>query len=122
MKPKIEKTSFGKITVGDETYKHDIVIRLDRQVHKRRKKLSKKIYGTSHTISLAEAQDVYEPGAKRLIVGTGQLGLVGLSDEASAFFEAQGCDVILRPTPEALEIWNKSKGKGKTVGLFHVTC
>ncbi len=122
MKPKIKETSFGKITVGDKGYTHDIVIGLDRQVRKREKKLSKKIYGTSHTISLAEAQDVYETGAKRLIVGTGQYGLVNLSDEARAFFEVQGCRVILKPTPEALEIWNRTKGKGETVGLFHITC
>jgi len=120
MEPKIQATSFGHITVGDQAYTHDIVIGLDGQVRKRKKKLSKKVYGTSHTISLAEAQDVYEPGARRLIVGTGQYGLVVLSDEAAAFFGARGCAVVLEPTPQALKAWNEAQGE--TIGLFHVTC
>lgn len=120
MEPKIQGTSFGYITVGGETYDHDVVIGLDGQVRKRKKKLSKKVYGTSHKLSLDEAQDVYEPGAKRLIVGTGQYGVVALSAEAQAFFETQGCDVIQKPTPEAIRDWNEAKSK--TIALFHITC
>ena len=49
-----------------------MIIRLDAHVEKRKKKLSKAIYSTSHIISLDEAKYVYEKGAERLIVGTGQ--------------------------------------------------
>ncbi len=38
MKPKIDSTSFGSITVNGETYKYDILIRLNGQVEKREKK------------------------------------------------------------------------------------
>ena len=55
MKPKIEATSFGSITIDGQKFKKDVVIRLDGSVKKRKKKLSKRIYGTSHTISLDEA-------------------------------------------------------------------
>ncbi len=120
MEPTIQDTTFGRITVGGETYDHDVVIGLDGGVRQRKKKLSKKVYGTSHKLSLAEAQDVYQPGAKRLIVGTGQYGALGLSAEAQAFFKAQGCDVIQKPTPQALQDWNQAGGE--TIGLFHITC
>ena len=52
MQPTIQGTEFGSITVDDEVYDHDIVIRLSGKVKKRKKKLSKEQHGTSHTVSL----------------------------------------------------------------------
>jgi hypothetical protein len=122
MKPKIKATSFGSITVGKETFHHDVVIELDGAVRKRRKKLSKQLFGTSHKVSLEEIQDVYEKGGKLLIVGTGQYDNVRLSKEAQAYLAEQGCEAILLSTPEALEKWNETEREGETIGLFHVTC
>ena len=120
MKPKIDKTNFGSITVAGEKYEHDILIRLDGKVEKRKKKLSKEVFGTSHIVSLAEAQYVYQAGAARIIIGAGQSGMLKLSDEASDFFKKVNCAVKLFPTPEALLRWNKAEGP--TIALFHVTC
>ena len=120
MKPPIEGTRFGSITVGGEEFESDVMIRLGGKVKKRKKKLSKAVYGTSHVISLAEAQHVFQEGAARLIVGTGQQGMVELSQEAAAFFREQGCEVDLLPTKEAMAAWNEAKGQ--VIGLFHVTC
>ena len=44
----IERTTFGTITIDGKTYEHDVIIRLSGEVVKRKKKLSKKYYGTSH--------------------------------------------------------------------------
>jgi hypothetical protein len=73
MKPRIEATDFGSITVEGTVFDHDVVIGPDGEVSKRKKKLSKAVYGTSHTISLEEAKYVYgqAAGADRLIVGAG---------------------------------------------------
>jgi len=120
MKPKIEGTKFGSITVDGETLEWDIIIRLSGKVKKRKKKLSKAVYGTSHVISLDEAQHVHQKGAERLIVGTGQYGMVELSKEAAAFFEEQHCRVDLLPTKKAMKAWNEASGQ--VIGLFHVTC
>jgi hypothetical protein len=122
MKPRIDGTRFGSITVAGTVFEHDVVIRPDGQVKKRKKKLSKAVYGTSHTISLREAKHVYEhaPGADRLIVGSGQYGNVELSPEAAAYLRRRGCRVLVRPTPAVITVWNRAKGAA--VGLFHVTC
>jgi hypothetical protein len=93
---------------------------LDGSVEKRKKKLSKKIYGTSHTISLEEARFVYEKGAELLIIGTGHYARVGLSDEAEKYFKKQGCRVKLKSTPKAIQVWNSADET--VIGLFHVTC
>lgn len=97
-----------------------MIIRLDGRVEKRKKKLSKEIYGTSHIISLDEAKYVYEKGAERLIVGTGQSGMAKLSDETAEYLKSKGCRVDLQPTPEAIQLWNEAKGA--VIALFHVTC
>jgi hypothetical protein len=120
MKPKINSTSFGSITVKGKTFEYDVLIRLGGQIEKRRKKLSKKVYGTSHKISLAEAKYVYEKGAEKIIIGTGQTGYVELSKKARKFFEEKDLKAKLLRTPKAIKLWNKSKGK--TIAMFHVTC
>ena len=71
MKPKIDGTVFGAITIEGEKYERDIIIRLGGRVKKRKKRLSKAVYGTSHVISLGEAKHVRQKGAERLIVGAG---------------------------------------------------
>jgi hypothetical protein len=116
----IERTAFGSITIDGKTYEHDVIIRLSGEVVKRKKKLSKKYYGTSHVLSEDEAKFVYEKGCEQLILGSGQSGNVHLSPEAEAYFEKMGCRVLLRPTPEAIRAFNRSHAK--KVGLFHVTC
>ncbi|MBN2431040.1 MAG: hypothetical protein JXQ27_06170 [Acidobacteria bacterium] len=118
--PRIGKTSFGRITVAGVKYDHDIIIRLDGTVKKRKKKLSKAVYGTSHRVSLSEMEYVYEDGAECLVIGTGQTGLVELSEEAADYLRQKGCQVRLAPTPAAAELWNKTKGS--VIGLFHTTC
>ena len=45
MKPKINSTDFGSITVKGKTFENDILIRMNGQIEKRKKKLSKKVYG-----------------------------------------------------------------------------
>jgi hypothetical protein len=120
MKPMIESTKFGSIVIEGQSYAHDVMICLDGTIKKRKKKLSKEVYGSSHTISPAEAEHIYENGAELLVLGAGQYGLVNLSQEASDFFVSRGCQVDICPTPEAIKVWNESERQ--TIGLFHVTC
>ncbi len=120
MKPGIDETEFGSITIEGKVFEYDVIIGQDGEVRKRKKKLSKAVYGTSHKISLDEAKDIYEKSAKGLIIGTGQYDNVRLSDEAAGYFARKEWKVEMLPTPKAIRAWNKAKGS--LVGLFHVTC
>jgi hypothetical protein len=117
---KIDSTAFGSITIDGETYFHDVIIRLSGKAEKRKKKLSRKIFGTSHTMSLDEAEFIYEKGADLLILGTGQYDNLRLSPEAAQFFQRKDCKVLAESTPKAISAFNRAKGQ--KVGLFHVTC
>jgi hypothetical protein len=116
----IEDTKFGSITIDGKAYEHDVIVRLSGKVEKRKKKLSKETYGTSHIISKDEAKFVFEDGCDVLIVGAGQEGNVRLSPEASDYFNKKRCKVLLQPTPEAIRSFNQSHDK--KIGLMHVTC
>ena len=120
MKPRIEDTNFGSITIEGKTFNYDVIIRISGDVEKRKKKLSKSVYGSSHTISAGEAAYIYENDAEKMILGSGQYGMVSLSEEASEFFKERGCQVEILPTPVAIDAWNQSD-EG-TIGLFHITC
>ena len=120
MVPIINSTSFGSITIEDVKYAHDVLIRLNGEVSKRKKKLSKELYGTSHKISRAEAKYIYEEGAESLLIGSGMFDRVHLSDEAEAFFKEKGVEVNFSATHKSIRIWNQARGN--TIGLFHITC
>jgi hypothetical protein len=120
MEPRIDGTQFGSVTIDGEIITHDVIIRLDGRVEKRKKKLSKAVYGTSHTISLAEAEHLYQDGAERLLIGAGQEGRVELSEEAVSYFARNRCQVELLATPEVIPVWNRAEGA--VIGLLHVTC
>ena len=66
---KIESTTFGTITIDGKTYEHEVIIRLSGEVVKRKKKLSKKYYSTSHVLSKDEAKFVFEKGCEQIILG-----------------------------------------------------
>jgi len=72
---KIEGTTFGTITIDGKTYEHDVIIRLSGEVAKRKKKLSKKYYGTSHVLSKEEeAKFVFENGCEQLFLARARMG------------------------------------------------
>ena len=120
MEPRIDQTQFGSVTIDGAVFTHDVIIRLDGQVEKRKKQLSKAVYATSHTISLAEAEHLYQKGAERLLIGAGQEGRVALSEEAAAYFARNRCQVELLSTPEAIPVWNQAEDA--MISLLHVTC
>ena len=113
-------TAFGEITIDGKTYDHDVVVRLSGEVVKRKKKLSKERYGTSHIVSKEEAKFVFEKGCKLLVLGAGQEGRAQLSPEATAYLAKKDCEVVVAPIPDAIEAFNEAHGQ--KVGLFHVTC
>jgi len=117
---KIDGTTFGEIVIDGRAYDHDVIIRLSGEIVRRKKKLSKRLYGTSHVLSKDEAKFLLEKGCEQIIIGSGQFGNVQLSPEAEAYFAKHDCEVLLKPTAEAIGAFNRSRAR--KIGLFHVTC
>ena len=118
--PTITGTAFGSITVGDETYDKDIYILADGQVKKRKKKLAKAVYGTSHQIGPDELERVCRGGPEMVFIGTGQQGVTELTPEGKRYLEKRRIDYAALPTPDMLVSYNKCDQR--KAALIHVTC
>src|SRR3989339_1059107 len=117
MKPHIDTTEFGSITIDGQKYEKDVFINLEGEIKKRKKSLSKSVYGTSHKISKDEAKFIFEKGAEIIVVGSGQDGVAKISKEAREYFEEKGAKIEIAPTPEAIKIYNDTDKP--VIGLFH---
>jgi len=113
-----EGTSFGSVTFNGKRYGYDILVLPDGRVEKRRKSLSKSVFGTSHKLIPEELEPLKD--AETIVIGTGQSGLLRLTKEAEEWVKNRGLKVILAPTPEAIQKYNQLKGK--KAALIHVTC
>ena len=118
--PKINKTSFGEITVDKNTYEKDIYILADGEIKRRKKSLAKKVYGTSHKIGPSELKKICKGNPKAVFIGTGQSGLVELTKEGQQYLAEHGIEAQAVPTPDVIKAFNKCD-KHKAA-LIHVTC
>lgn len=120
MKPIINNTEFGSITIDKETFSHDVYVTSNGDIRKRKKKLSKEITGSSHDVSVEEIKYCLEAGTEALVIGSGQYGALALSEEATEYLKEIECKVLALPTPDAIKAWNNAEET--LTGLFHVTC
>ncbi|NIT41574.1 MAG: hypothetical protein GTN46_08720 [Gammaproteobacteria bacterium] len=118
--PKIIKTSFGKITVGKNTYEKDIYIFANGDIKKRKKSLAKEVYGTSHKIGPTELKKLCKGHPRTIFIGTGQSGLVELTDEGQNYLAERDIEVKALTTPELISAFNKCEKQ--KAALIHITC
>ncbi len=114
---RIDHTAFGESTIDGETYDHDVIARLSGEIVKRKKNFQETVR-YSHIVSKDEAKFVFEKGCRQLILGSGQDGNVRLSPEAGAFFAKKYCELMIKPTPQAIRVFNEAPGKK----IGHATC
>jgi hypothetical protein len=113
-----EAFSFGSIRINGTTYEHDVVI--DRgEIHKRKKKASKKFrdeYG--HTPLSAEEEIPWK--CRRLVVGTGAYGRLPVMEDVKLEAQRRKIELLIFPTKDAIEAL---KGDPEdTNAILHVTC
>ncbi|MEO0070585.1 MAG: MTH938/NDUFAF3 family protein [candidate division WOR-3 bacterium] len=113
---KILRTGFGWIETERARFDFDILIYSDGRVENRyRYRIT-----DSHTVGLKELQRLLANTSAKVVIGTGQSGMVTLSPEAEKFLAQQKIPCHLAPTPEAILIYNQMDDP--KVGIFHVTC
>src|ERR1041385_8328325 len=97
---RFEAFSFGSIRIDGATYEHDVVI--DRsQVHKRRKKPSKKFRDAfGHTPLSLEEEIPWT--CRRLVVGTGVYGALPVMKDVKEAAAQRKIDLLIVPTLQAI--------------------
>lgn len=115
---KISHFTFGGLEIDGVTYDHDVVID-HGEVHKRKKKASKKFRdGFGHTPLSLEEHIPWRCAC--LIIGTGVYGRLPVMDDVKREADERGVKLIILPTAEAIEVLRK--GARETNAVLHVTC
>jgi len=104
----IEGTTFGTITIDGKTYDHDVIIRLSGEVVKRKKKLSKKHYGTSHVLSKDEAKFVFETGCE-LFSARVRWATCSYHRKPRLFLHGRVARYYCSLPPQAIRVFNRSR-------------
>jgi hypothetical protein len=116
---KIDDYAFGRITIDGEVYHKDLWI-IDGNIKKRDKSIAKRKFGTSHTISRKELIKVVTLKTKRVIVGSGNSGLVSLTNKAQEYLKERDIELEMSKTGE-LQQKNIEIGEYDS-GIIHLTC
>jgi len=114
------KSSFGSVNIGGLTYEEDLVVHVDGEISKRKKKKSRElklIYG--HTpLSERELDFLDKEKPEVVYVGTGYDGALPITPKALKILEKY--ETVVQPTPNIIE--KLVTEKRKHVALIHVTC
>lgn len=114
---KFQDCKFGSVKYNGKEYKHDIIVHVDGTITPRRKEISRKKYGTSHTLAQEEIEPLLNENPETIIVGSGVYGVLKLGEINIK------PDIIKLPTCKAIKEYNKLIGAGKRVAtIIHVTC
>ncbi len=112
----IDTSQFGKITIQGKSYTTDIQIFPDGQVADGwwRKH--------GHRLTLPDLDALLASKPEVLVVGTGVYGRMLPENGLQAILKGMGIDIILAPTDQAVQHFNRLFFERPTAGGFHLTC
>jgi hypothetical protein len=117
---KINSFSFGFIVVDGKQYVNDVVILPDGTVKEREG--SKARLG-SHTITWSDVVRIANEQPEFIVIGTGTSALAKLSEDAGINLRQANLNLVVLPSPQAVEKFSQLTDEGKRVAAFiHITC
>lgn len=81
--------------------------------------------GTRHApgVQVGDARELIDHGARRIVLGVGMTGALGVSDETRRHLEEAGVTWEAGPTDRVVSVYNRLAEAGEAVGaLLHTTC
>jgi hypothetical protein len=115
---KIEDFAFGSIRIDGITHEHDVVIE-GGEIHKRKKKLSKRFRDDFGHTPLSVEEDIPWK-CRRLVIGTGAYGKLPVMTEVKREAERRKVELVIVPTAAAIE--ELRRNIEDTNAILHVTC
>ena len=111
----IDSYTFGRIVIDGESYNSDVIIYSDNVDYNWWRK-------ESHLLQKDDLSDIinYEP--EILIVGTGDPGLMQVTEETIRFLKSKGIKLIVDITENACKTYNELKKNKKVIAALHLTC
>ncbi len=112
---RIESYRFGRIVVDGRTYTGDLILYPDRVDDRwwRRE---------GHRLAPEDLPEVLRQPPEVLVVGQGSPGLMAVPEETRTQLAALGITVIVEPTAQACETYNRVQQERRAVAALHLTC
>jgi hypothetical protein len=113
---RIEKYSFGSITINGKVYTKDVII------------FSNKVFSPwwreeGHSLSLKDLKEAIDAKPSLLIIGTGAYGVMNIPDETLKILEEKNINTVYAKTGEAVKIYNEKLQENKNIiACLHLTC
>src|SRR6056297_3075213 len=114
---KIESYEFGNIIINGKTYTEDLILFPD-------KIKEKWIRDDGHFLQLKDLEGVFEINPSIIIIGSGDNGMMKVSNEVYQKIEQAGIKIVVDKTKQACDIYNSlsEKQKKSAVLALHLTC
>lgn len=113
---KIEKYSFGSITINGKEYTKDVIVFPDRVS-------SPWWREEGHSLSLKDLKEAIDAKPSLLIIGTGAYGVMSIPNETLEKLKEKNIDTVFAETGEAVKIYNEKPQKNKNIiACLHLTC
>lgn len=112
---KIQHYSFGRITIGGQTYTSDVLIfpeRVNPSWWRRQ----------GHLLQLEDLKEVLNEKPEAIVVGTGYSGVMKVPAQLVSIIESYGIEMHIARTAEAVDKFGEVSGRKKTIACFHLTC
>ena len=107
---------FGRINVDGRAYTSDVIVTPERVVDTWWRK-------EGHKLAVVDLADVVAAKPDIVVVGTGYLGRMTVSEEARRYLEAQGISVRAARTRQAVQDFNQLQDQQtRVVAALHLTC
>ena len=112
---RIDGYRFGRIVVDGREYKNDVIIFPDHIESNWWRR-------SGHELCVEDLASVLEFGPRTLIVGTGHNGRMKVLDETTDRLREIGCELVVKRTKEACEVYNARRDEDRVVACLHLTC
>ena len=113
--PMIGEYRFGRIVVDDRVYTTDVIIFPDRVMANWWRK-------EGHSLSAADLWEVLRDPPDVIVIGQGSAGRMEVPIETRRRLREAGIEVIVEPTEEACQTYNRLRESRRVVAALHLTC
>lgn len=109
----IDSFYFGNMLIKGRKFTNDVSVSWDGEIINR---------NSGHLFSENEFLNVLMKDPEVVVIGTGTAGLMKVDPAIEVKARIEGVELVIRPTAQAVEIFNKYAKRNKVIGVFHLTC
>jgi len=112
----IKEYSFGSIQINNKVYRSDLLIYTNGQVE------DSWWRDEGHCLSLNDITKLVADQPEIIVAGTGASGLMKIEKGLTKALSDKGIRLLVMPSQEAMNTYNKLKKQHRVAACFHLTC